>query len=135
MEQALVQLKAMGYKVGIVTRNCSQAVEIILKGSELPHDLLLTRDHVPAAKPHPVHLEAALEKMGSTAERTILVGDSSIDIVAGLAVGIPFNIGVLTGRYSSRQLEEAGACRVLNCAAELPALLGRYRPSPDSRPS
>ncbi len=123
VERALLQLKTMGYKLGIVTRNCTQAVEIILEGCDLPHDLLLTRDHVPAAKPHPVHLEAALKKLGSVPEKTILVGDSSIDIVAGTAVGIPFNIGVLTGRYSSQQLMEAGACSVLKSAAELPALL------------
>jgi len=123
VEQALLQLKSWGYKLGIVTRNCTQAVETILENCDLPHDLLLTRDHVSAAKPHPAHLKAALEKLNSLPEKTILVGDSSIDIAAGLAAGISYNVGVLTGRYTSRQLMEAGAYCVLDSAAGLPALL------------
>lgn len=130
VKQALFQLKAMGYKLGIVTRNCTEAVEIILEGDQLPHDLLLTRDHVPNPKPNPAHLKAALMQLNSLPEKTLLVGDSSIDIVAGAAVGIPFNVGVLTGRYTSQQLEEAGACRVLRSAAELPALLDHLRSVP-----
>lgn len=83
-----------GVKVGIVTRNCRQAVETILARSPIPHQVLLTRDDVSRVKPDPEHLCAALRILGAAPARTVMVGDHPMDVQAGRAAGA-WAIGIL----------------------------------------
>jgi len=86
--ETLKQLKDKGVKVGIVTRNCRSAV---LKSSEkagFVYDILLTRDDVKKVKPDPQHLWDALKLLGSKPEKSIMVGDHPIDVVAGKMAGM-----------------------------------------------
>ena len=87
-QQTLRKLRERGLKVGIVTRNCRRAVERILARLPLPHDLLLTRDDVDRVKPDPAHLLEALRRLGSRPERTVMVGDHPMDILAGREAGM-----------------------------------------------
>ena len=54
---------------------------------------------------------------------TVIVGDHTIDIRAGKAVGMK-TIGVLTGRTKREDFEEAGADYVLDAAPDISGLLG-----------
>lgn len=51
-------------------------------------DLVVGSDTTPERKPSPVPLQYAMGKLGSTADETVIVGDSNYDIEAGKAAGI-----------------------------------------------
>jgi phosphoglycolate phosphatase len=76
-------LKSQGIKIGIVTRNCRQVVELVSEKTQLSYDVLLTRDDVEKVKPDPEHLLAALNLLNSEPQNSIMVGDHITDIIAG----------------------------------------------------
>jgi HAD superfamily hydrolase (TIGR01509 family) len=71
---------------------------------------------VEATKPSPDLVLAALEKVGS--KDAIMIGDSTWDCQAAKAAGIT-SIAVLTGGFSSEELETAGASAVFESIDEL----------------
>jgi HAD superfamily hydrolase (TIGR01509 family) len=75
-----------------------------------------TSADVEATKPDPDLVLAALEKIGS--KDAIMIGDSTWDCQAAKAAGIK-SIAVLTGGFSSEELEEAGASAVYESIDEL----------------
>lgn len=64
----------------------------------------------------------ALENLGLTPDRAVMVGDRKFDVLGARAVGLPC-IGVLYGYGSPRELEEAGADFTASDPAELGKLL------------
>lgn len=90
------------------------------KADEVDHylDLLDARDlvdgwttsaDVERTKPHPDLVNAALEKAGGGP--AVMVGDSTWDVKAAEAAGIP-TLAVLTGGFAEEELREAGAAEV-----------------------
>ncbi|MGB9594870.1 MAG: HAD family hydrolase [Candidatus Poribacteria bacterium] len=94
-DKTLTVLKDKGIKVGIVTRNCRLAVQKTAEKSGFVYDVLLTRDDVKKVKPDPQHLWDALNLLGADCEKSIMVGDHPLDIVAGKKAGMK-TIAVLT---------------------------------------
>lgn len=74
-------------------------------------------DTVERTKPHPDLVHAAIEKAGK-GRPTVMVGDSTWDVKAAEAAGIP-TLAVLTGGFSEDELREAGAAEVVRSIAEL----------------
>jgi HAD superfamily hydrolase (TIGR01509 family) len=68
-----------------------------------------TSADVEATKPDPDLVLAALDKLGT--KDAVMIGDSTWDCQAAKAAGIT-SIAVLTGGFSSEELEEAGASQV-----------------------
>jgi len=66
---------------------------------------------VERTKPHPDLVHAALEKAGGDGP-AVMVGDSTWDVKAATAAGIP-TLAVLTGGFSEAELREAGAADVV----------------------
>ncbi len=95
----LAQLQAARIKIGIVTRNCRRVSQDVVARYALPHDVLLTRDDVALAKPHPEHLWDALAMLGVPAQQAAMTGDHWMDIQAGRTAGCAATVGVL-GRNS-----------------------------------
>ena len=98
------------------------------KAEEVEHylDLLDARDlvegwttaaDVERTKPHPDLVQVALEKAGNDGP-AVMVGDSTWDVKAAEAAGIP-TLAVLTGGFSEEELREAGAAEVVRSIAEL----------------
>lgn len=85
--ELLRALRDAGAKIGIVTRNCRNAVEVSLGGTGVVYDALLTRDDVRNAKPHPEHLLRALDALGARPDEALMIGDHWMDIQAGRAAG------------------------------------------------
>ena len=129
---ALRKLRAAGYGIAVITRNCEEAVRIILKGRELPCQVLLARDHVRKVKPDPHHLRRAMSRLKVTASDCLMVGDHVIDIEAGKAAGMR-TVGVLTGSTGRRQMQEAGAHLVVRDVRELAAMLLQRTQEPCGR--
>ena len=67
----------------------------------------------------------AMDCLGTTPERTIMVGDGAMDIQAGKALGM-FSIGVLSGNSSRAKLLAHGADLVLASVADLLQYVGRH---------
>jgi HAD superfamily hydrolase (TIGR01549 family) len=61
-------------------------------------------------KPHPELVETALDKYGSDGP-ALMVGDSTWDVKAAAAAGVP-TLSLLTGGFSEAELREAGAVEV-----------------------
>jgi phosphoglycolate phosphatase len=85
--EALAELGAMGYRLGIITRNCRDCLEHFLARHPLPNEVLLTRDDIVEVKPDPRHLLAALARLAVEPPETVMVGDHRSDIECALAAG------------------------------------------------
>ena len=109
--QALGRLRAAGYRIGVITRNCRAVVDVILDGVPLPCDVLLTREDVTHVKPHPEHIVKALDAMGSAPAEAAMVGDHPMDMDTARRAGA-LAIGVLSGHSNERALRDAGAAFV-----------------------
>jgi phosphoglycolate phosphatase len=122
VEAALRSLRSRGLKVGIVTRNCEEAVRKVVRDVEALCDVFVSRDSIKKVKPHPQQLTYVLEVLKVSGEEAIMVGDHPIDIQAGRKVGMK-TIGVLTGRTTQEEFEKAGADWVLKDASEICSFL------------
>jgi HAD superfamily hydrolase (TIGR01549 family) len=117
--ETLGALKNLGVKVGVITRNCDEAVRIILPQIEDLCDVFIPRDGVARVKPHPAHLQLAMEKMGiRTPRHCLMVGDHILDIEAGRRLGMR-TAGVLTGHTPAGQFVEGGADFILKDATKV----------------
>ena len=120
----LTVLRGRGVKIGVMTRNCAQAVRTVFPDMDAYVDAMVTREDVRPVKPHPAHVGAVLELLGRVDPvEAILVGDHPTDIFAGIAAGTT-TVGVLTGRTERADFEKAGAAFVVRDIRDVPALIG-----------
>jgi len=121
-EATLKKLRRKGIKIGIITRNCEDAVRKVFPSINDFCDVFVSRNSVKKVKPHPDHLTYAMKWLKTTGEESVMVGDHIIDIQAGRRVGMK-TIGVLTGRTKKEGFERAGADCILRDASEVCKLL------------
>ena len=110
--RVLVQLRSAGYRLGIVTRNCREAVITMFPDMNEYIDSLHARDDVEHLKPDPRHLQANLDALGADPDVSVMVGDGALDMQAGRELNMRC-IGVLTGSNDADALGAAGADEVL----------------------
>jgi phosphoglycolate phosphatase len=67
-------------------------------------EVLIGREDVTHAKPHPEPVLKALEKMGSEPHRSWLIGDTRLDAKAAERAGVGC-VGVLSGYDNEAQLQ------------------------------
>lgn len=113
VEDLLVSLRSKSIKLGVVTRNCREAVLCVFPNLQEYVDCLVARDDTRYLKPDTRHLKTALEKMGTTSEKTAMIGDGALDMIVGKKLGLTC-IGVLTGNTTNQDLSLAGANLVVN---------------------
>jgi phosphoglycolate phosphatase len=118
----LKTLRQKGIRVGIITRNCEEAVRRVFPDIDEYCDVFISRDSIGKVKPHPDHLHAALKALKVSEKEGVMVGDHTIDIQAGKRAGMR-TIGVLTGRIKQKEFEGAGADYVLRDVSEICPLL------------
>jgi phosphoglycolate phosphatase len=122
VKETLISLKRKGIKVGIVTRNCEEAVRKVLPDIEKVCDVFISRDSIKKVKPHPEQLTSVVKALHVAGEEILMVGDHTIDIQAGKRVGMK-TVGVLTGRTQREEFEKAGADWILEDASEICELI------------
>jgi phosphoglycolate phosphatase len=115
-------LREKGIKVGIITRNCEDAVRKVFPEIDDFCDIFVSRNSVKKVKPHPDHLTRVMDSLKVSGEEAMMVGDHIIDIQAGERVGMK-TIGVLTGRTKKEEFEKAGANYILKDASQVFELL------------
>jgi phosphoglycolate phosphatase len=122
VERMLKFIKGAGIKVGIITRNCEDAVRMVFPNIDQFCDVFISRNSVKKVKPHPDHLSSAMKALDVAGEEAVMIGDHTIDIQAGKRVGMK-TIGVLTGRTKREEFEKAGADYILDNATEICKLI------------
>jgi HAD superfamily hydrolase (TIGR01549 family) len=79
---------------------------------------VVTSDQVKHAKPDPDLFIAAAERLGAPIQSAVVVGDSIWDMLAAARCKA-LGVGVLSGGYGLRELQDAGAIRVYEDPADL----------------
>jgi HAD superfamily hydrolase (TIGR01509 family) len=74
-------------------------------------------------KPDPASLLWTAQQIGVTPGECLMVGDTTVDILAGVRAGAQ-TVGVLCGFGEKDELERAGADLILESTADLPEALG-----------
>lgn len=87
---------------------------------------LQTADRHPS-KPHPAMLEAALFEAGALPKQTVMIGDTSFDMLMARSIGVAA-IGVGWGYHDAAELLASGATRVVETAAALSVALQETLP-------
>jgi phosphoglycolate phosphatase len=127
--EVLQGLRQQHFKVGVVTRNSGSAVRTICSAIDTLCDIFLPRDAVRFVKPHPEHLQRALEYLQVSAQQAVMVGDGPIDITAGKALGLK-TVAVLTGGARREALRASEPDLILDSVADLlPRLPGSAVPA------
>lgn len=121
-KEILDWLRQKGMKVGIVTRNCEDAVRKVFPDIDAYCDVFVSRDGVKKVKPHPDHLTSVLRALQVSGPETVMVGDHVLDILAGKKVGMR-TVGVLTGYIKKEEFERAEADFILRDVSKISRLL------------
>jgi HAD superfamily hydrolase (TIGR01662 family) len=120
--EVLKTLRQQGFKLGVVTRNSASAVRTICSAIDTLCDVFLPREVVRFVKPHPEHLQHALDRLHIRAQQTVMVGDGPIDIKAGKALGLK-TVAVLTGGDRRESLLASQPDLILDSVADLLPIL------------
>lgn len=125
--ETLQTLKKMKLKLGLFTVNSKKATERILSTFRLkPYfTTVVTRDSVSFVKPNPIHLETALKALKAKPEKTIVVGDSIMDMKSAQELDI-FAVGTSTGFAAPDQLTQAGANCLISSPLDLIELVEKF---------
>lgn len=133
-QSALRSLRRKGIKIGIITRNCEEAVRKVFPSIDDFCDFFVSRNSIKKVKPHPDHLSYVMNGLNISGKEALMVGDHRIDVQAGRSVGLK-TVGVLTGRTKREEFEQAGADYILRDASEVCKLLEDERYEEDSDPN
>jgi len=106
VEETLVRLKKEDYSISLLTTKGQDQAEKIIHHFELERyfDFIMGRRNGVAHKPSPEPLLLICEKLNIDASKTLMVGDSELDIICGREAGSR-TCGVTYG-YRSRKLLE-----------------------------
>jgi len=127
-ERVLRDLKAMGVKIGIITRNSRAAIDRSLENFTLVDtsyfDLVISRDDPPAPKPSPDGIFHAADMLGVDVGEILLVGDVIFDIEAAV------NAGSLSAFITNGDVQPVpdGADFSVHCLEELLPIVKMGRP-------
>jgi pyrophosphatase PpaX len=125
MEDALVQLRADGRRLGVVTAKRRETVELAFAHVPLGHlfEVVVGGDETERHKPDPEPLLLAAERLGAVPEETAYVGDSPFDVRAAKAAGMAA-VAVTWGRIHDRaRLEHEHPDAIVDTAEELLAVV------------
>ncbi len=130
-EEVVRELRALGLKLGILSRNGRAAIDRSLLNfpslTAADFDLIITRDTPLPPKPAPDGILHAANSLRVRVEEVMLVGDYVLDLRASRQAG---SIGVLLLNDSGRPPWSDEADYVITSLAELPALARRGLPLP-----
>jgi phosphoglycolate phosphatase len=114
------QLAGDGWMLGVATGKSDRGLDHILRTHGLKHYFitLQTADRHPS-KPHPSMIEAAIAEAGAEPARTVMIGDTSFDIMMAVNAGVRA-VGVAWGYHPADELLAAGAHGVALAVADLP---------------
>jgi len=125
--EGLTQLKARGYRLACITNKAEAFTLPLLKNLDLHKyfELILSGDSLPKQKPDPLPLLHACRHFGITPDHGVLVGDSSNDVEAARAAGMPV-LCVPYGYNHGHDIREAHPDTVVDSLVEVDSHLELY---------
>jgi phosphoglycolate phosphatase len=125
--EALERLSAMGFSLACITNKAEAFTVPLLKQLDLYKyfRLVLSGDSLPKQKPDPLPLLHACRHFGITPEHGVLVGDSSNDVAAARAAGMPV-ICVTYGYNHGHDIRDAHPDAVVDSLIDVPPYLKLY---------
>lgn len=121
--EVLTALQSRGAKLAVLTNKPQAAAEALCRhffaGTFVE---VIGQEEGRAKKPDPAELLALLERLETSPERTILLGDSEVDMITAGNAGVTA-AGAAWGFRSREVLETNGADGILTQAGEILALL------------
>ena len=113
-----------GMKLGICTNKPIGLTQLIIKEMNLMNyfgDAVVGGDSLSVRKPNAVHLQETIRLMGTSVEKTVMVGDSETDVKTARNAGVP--IILVDFGYSNLPPDQIGADAIISSFAELTAAL------------
>lgn len=125
MRQAVSAIKAVGYRLAVVTSKIGDHAMRELRTCRLDgyFDDMVSATDVTRPKPDPQPVLLGLERIGAKADETLMVGDSLFDLQAARAAGVDV-AAALWGPFERDRLAEGSPEYWLADVSELLALLG-----------
>ncbi len=122
--RAMLEVLAAHYPLGVVSAGPASSTEGFLEATGLRpfFRIVVSGQTYTRTKPHPEPVQRAAEALGVPPHAALMVGDTTVDILAGRAAGAQ-TVGVLCGFGTARELRRAGADVLLASTADLTALL------------
>lgn len=114
VRESLEALRAAGVKLAVVTNKEGRYTQTVLDvhGLTSLFDRVISGDTLPVKKPDPAAVDDCLQRFGVARERTLFVGDSSIDVATARNAGIA--VWALPYGYNMGQpIEACGPDRVI----------------------
>lgn len=124
IESTLKVLKSDGIDMAIATgKSGIRSREILTTLGLMSHfQLVVGGDEVIAGKPNPEVIYKILSTCKRTPQVTVMIGDSTIDILTAVAANVP-SIGTLWTGSDADELKSAGATFTLSDPHYLPSLI------------
>lgn len=125
VRETVESLSRAGVMLGIATGKGRRGLSVTLSRHGLMEFFVTrqTADDAPG-KPHPGMLLQAMAETGAGPGETVMVGDTTFDMMMARNAGVPA-VGAAWGYHESEELHEAGAGAVIqSCAELLPVLSG-----------
>jgi len=118
--ETILDLRARGYRLGVVTSGSKSRVSREIEQSALKtsFEVVICNEHIQQKKPHPEGLLLALEKLNTTRELAAYVGDAPEDIQMGKTAQV-LTVGVRSTYPSSKRLRAAAPDIYLESLTEL----------------
>lgn len=125
-EEAFRWLSARNVRLALNTGFDREITDLLLDrlGWSTGHaDAIVCGDDVAQGRPSPDLIWLAMRRTATTdPERVANVGDTTLDLQAGHAARVRWNVGVLSGAHTRARLEAAPHTHLLDSVAALPGL-------------
>ena len=138
--EMLEELRAAGFAIAVITSKARIRFEADARCAGIAGlvDISICAEDADRAKPDPGPVLCALERLGAVRASSTMIGDTTVDIAAGIGAGTR-TVGVAWGHAGEAELRAAGAEAIARDPGELCALLladrRALRPMPTGRRS
>ncbi|GAA0373017.1 HAD family hydrolase [Streptomyces blastmyceticus] len=125
----LAALHAQGLTLAVATSKFYASADALLTAAGLRDlfDVVIGADQVTRPKPDPESGHAVMEKLGVTAERTVMVGDTTHDLLMAKAAGMR-SIAVTYGIHSLEELKSADPTWIADSFDDVLTCIGAAHP-------
>ncbi|MGD1925853.1 MAG: HAD-IA family hydrolase [Paracoccaceae bacterium] len=128
VEACLDDLDADGWMLGVCTNKPERMAIGVLEALGVLHRFgaLLGADTLAVRKPDPEHVRVTAHRCGADPARCVMIGDTSTDLNAARAAGIPC---ILTEfGFAAEPLDELAPDAIVGCYSEIPGAVARLVP-------
>jgi len=120
---ALEQCRSLEIPMGVCTNKPEAPARAVLAGLDLSKYFasIIGGDTTNALKPNPLPLFTCLDELGADPARSLMIGDSEVDVGVARAGGVP--IGLVPWGYAAAPVEALGADFILRDPQDLLTIL------------